>query len=148
MTGATLGVHEADATLAPLAAATVAMLADTELFGTADPARSYAVAELIVGGKTVSRSLIERLLPKDMAYPDPGLTLRRSGDTATITATNLARAVMIDMGDTPGQASDSGFDLLPGESVTVTLSGKQTPVLRTLAPPHAPTPPSSAGAPA
>ena len=30
-------------------------------------------------------------------------------------------------------AGDSGFDLLPGESKTVTLTGKQTPVLRTLA---------------
>ncbi|MEH3158692.1 MAG: glycoside hydrolase family 2 protein [Sphingomonas taxi] len=133
MAGATRGVREADATLAPLSAATVATLADGDLFGSADPATSYAVAELVIGGRTVSRTIVERLVPKDMAYPDPGLTLRRSGDSATITAKNLARAVMVDMGDTPGQASDSGFDLLPGESVTVTLTGRQTPVLRTLA---------------
>ena len=133
MTGATLGTRTADATLALLSATTVATLPDADLFGTADPAQSYAVAELLVDGRTVSRTLVERLVPKDMAYPDPGLTLRRTGNRATITARNLARAVMIDMGDTPGQASDSGFDLLPGESVTVTLTGKQTPVLRTLA---------------
>ncbi|GAA0671312.1 beta-mannosidase [Sphingomonas insulae] len=143
MTGATLDTRQADLTLAPLSAATVATLSDADLFGAADPAKSYAVAELMVrtdvpeafrtDRRVVSRTLIERLPPKDMAYPDPGLTLRRTGDTATITAKNLARAVMVDMGDTTGQASDSGFDLLPGESVTVTLSGKQTPVLRTLA---------------
>ena len=133
MTGATLGVREADATLAPLSSTNVATLSDADLFGSADPAKSYAVAELIVGGQAVSRTIVERLVPKDMAYPDPGLTMRRSGNALTITAKNLARAVMIDMGDTPGQASDSGFDLLPGESKTVTLTGKQTPVLRTLA---------------
>lgn len=133
MAGATLGVREADATLAPLSAATVATLPDADLFGAADLAQSYAVAELLIAGARVSRTLIERLPPKDMAYPDPGLTLRRSGNTATITARNLARAVMIDMGDTVGQASDNGFDLLPGESVTVQLTGRQTPVLRTLA---------------
>ncbi|MCI1143889.1 hypothetical protein MOP88_19035 [Sphingomonas sp. WKB10] len=133
MTGATLGVREADATLAPLSSTTVATLPDADLFGSADPAKSYAVAELIVAGKAVSRTIVERLVPKDMAYPDPGLTMRRSGNDLTITAKNLARAVMVDMGDTPGQASDSGFDLLPGESKTVTLTGKQTPVLRTLA---------------
>nr|WP_241769128.1 glycoside hydrolase family 2 protein [Sphingomonas melonis] len=133
MAGATLGVREADATLAPLSSTTVATLPDADLFGSADPAKSYAVAELIVGGKAVSRTIVERLVPKDMAYPDPGLTMRRSGNDLTITAKNLARAVMVDMGDTPGQASDSGFDLLPGESKTVTLTGKQTPVLRTLA---------------
>lgn len=133
MTGATLGVREADATLAPLSSTNVATLPDADLFGSADPAKSYAVAELIVGGKAVSRTIVERLVPKDMAYPDPGLTMRRSGNALTITAKNLARAVMVDMGDAPGQASDSGFDLLPGESKTVTLTGKQTPVLRTLA---------------
>ena len=133
MRGATLATREEAATLAPLSAATVATLADADLFGSAAPAQSYAVAELLVDGRTVSRTIVERLVPKDMAYPDPGLTLRRQGDSATITATNLARAVMIDMGDTPGQASDNGFDLLPGESITVTLTGKQTPTLRTLA---------------
>ena len=133
MTGATLATREAAATLAPLSAATVATLPDAALFGAAPPAQSYAVAELLIDGRSVSRTIVERLAPKDMAYPDPGLTLRRDGDRATITATRLARAVMIDMGDMPGQASDNGFDLLPGESITVTLTGQQTPVLRTLA---------------
>ncbi len=143
MTGATLDRREAAVTLAPLSATTVATLADADLFGSADPAKSYAVAELLTESvsadglqrenRVVSRTVIERLPPKAMAYPDPGLTLRRTGDAVTITARNLARAVMVDMGDRPGQASDGGFDLLPGERITVTVTGKQTPILRTLA---------------
>ncbi|MGK3913775.1 glycoside hydrolase family 2 protein, partial [Enterococcus faecium] len=69
---------------------------------------------------------------KDMAYPDPGLTLTRQGDALTINARNLARAVMLDFGAAGGSASDNGFDLLPGESRTVTITGP-TPTPRTLA---------------
>lgn len=132
MTGATLATREGTTSLAPLSSTDVARFADTDLFGAADPARSYAVAELLVGGTVVSRELVERGAPKDMAYPDPGLTLRRKGDTLTITARNLARAVMLDFGAAGGSASDNGFDLLPGESRTVTITGPM-PTLRTLA---------------
>ena len=37
-----------------------------DLFGAADPAKSYAVAELLVDGRTVSRTLVERLMPSAM----------------------------------------------------------------------------------
>ncbi|MFN3433790.1 MAG: beta-mannosidase [Sphingomonas sp.] len=132
MSGKTLTTREGDATLAPLSATPISGLDDRDLFAGTDPAKSYAVAELLVGGKTVSRSIVERLAPRDMAYPDPGLTLTRNGDRLTVTARNLARAVMLDFGDAGGAASDNGFDLLPGESVTVTVTGK-TPIARTLA---------------
>ncbi|MGR6328862.1 beta-mannosidase [Sphingomonas sp. XXL09] len=142
MTGKILARREAPVTLAPLSATTVATLPDTDLFGAADPARSYAVADLLTESyvqdgmsridTVISRTIVERLEPRDMAYPDPGLTLRRDGNALTITARNLARAVMLDFGETGGSASDNGFDLLPGESRTVTISGP-TPTLRTLA---------------
>ena len=132
MTGATLATREGATSLAPLSSTDVARFADADLFGAADPARSYAVAELLVGGTVVSRELVERGAPKDMAYPDPGLSLRRKGDTLTITARNLARAVMLDFGAAGGSASDNGFDLLPGESRTVTITGPM-PTPRTLA---------------
>ncbi|MDD1452732.1 hypothetical protein NHF48_020220 [Sphingomonas sp. H160509] len=54
-----------------------------------------------------------------MAYPDPGLSVRWTGTDVKITATNLARAVMLDFGAVAAQPSDDGFDLLPGESVTI-----------------------------
>ncbi len=58
----------------------------------------------------------------------------------TITATALARAVMLDFGDVAAQPSDDGFDLLPGESITVAVASEASPAtlaksltLRTLA---------------
>lgn len=127
MDGRVLGERGGDATLAPLAAAGIASLPDAELFGTAAPADSYAVAELLIDGKVADRRIVERVLPKDVRWPDPGLTARWNGRELTVTATRLARAVMLDFGATPAQPSDDGFDLLPGESRTVTVASDATP---------------------
>jgi beta-mannosidase len=62
------------------------------------------------------------------------------GKAVTITAKALARAVMLDFGAVDAQASDTGFDLLPGESVRIEITSKadaaalrKALVLRTLA---------------
>ncbi len=140
MAGATLSTRDEAATLAPLAATLVATLDDAALFGTAAPDASYAVAELLVGDRPVSRAIVERAPPKDMAYPAPGLSARWKDREVTITAKALARAVMLDFGDVAAQPSDDGFDLLPGESITVTVASAASPAtlaksltLRTLA---------------
>lgn len=122
MAGQPLGDKGGTTTLAPLSAVDIASLADAELFGSAAPNASYAVAELVIEGKTASRQVFERVLPKDMAYPAPGLTARWEGKRVTITAQNLARAVMLDFGAVAAQPSDDGFDLLPGESVTIEVA--------------------------
>jgi beta-mannosidase len=122
MTGRALGSRDGDLTLAPLSATGIASIADADLFGTADPAQSYAVAELLIDGKPVSRQIVERALPKAMAYPDPGLSVQWQGKQATVTARALARAVMLDFGAVGAQPSDNGFDLLPGESRTLTIA--------------------------
>jgi beta-mannosidase len=116
--------QESAVTLPPLSSTDVAKLSDGALFGAADPRSSYAVVELILAGKTVSRAIVERAEPKDMAYPVPGLTSRWNGKTLTLTATNIARAVMIGFGTIPAIPSDNGFDLLPGESITVTIQSE------------------------
>ncbi|HYC96249.1 MAG TPA: glycoside hydrolase family 2 protein, partial [Sphingomicrobium sp.] len=116
MKGAMLNERRGTATLAPLSAADVATLTDQKLFANAAPNESYGVAELLVGGRAISRSIVERRAPKDMAYPAPGLIPRWQGKTLTLTATNLARAVYIGFGTLAAQPSDNGFDLLPGES--------------------------------
>ncbi|MFD1789784.1 glycoside hydrolase family 2 protein [Sphingomonas floccifaciens] len=136
MTGATLATREAEAALAPLSAATVVTVPDADLFGTADPTHSYAVAELMSESfeqdglqrvnRLVSRTIVERALPKDMAYPDPQLTATWVGKRVTVRAGNLARAVMLDFGDVVAQPSDNGFDLLPGESMTVEVASAAT----------------------
>ena len=81
------------------------------MFAGADPANSYAVAELLVGDAVVSRAIIERGVPKTMHYPDPGLTATWSGKSVTIQSTALARAVMLDFGQIGAHPSDNGFDL-------------------------------------
>ncbi|WP_342029303.1 beta-mannosidase [Sphingomonas sp. CFBP 13720] len=129
--GRELAKREAAVTLAPLSATKVALLSDADLFGDADRTRSIAVAELTVDGAPVSRALVTAVPEKAMALPDPGLTTRWStvdGEPAvTVTATRLARALWIDFGVLPVQASDNFLDLLPGESVTVTVTGDASP---------------------
>jgi beta-mannosidase len=141
MAGAPLGAKSARVTVGPLGAQEAASIADADLFAGADPKASFAVAELLVEGRAVSRIIVERALPKDMAYPAPGLTARWNGKRVTITAGALARAVMLDFGDLGAQPSDDGFDLLPGESVTVDIVSDASPAalrraltLRTLGP--------------
>jgi beta-mannosidase len=140
MTGRQLSTRDEAVTLAPLAATEVASVADDVLFAGADAAASYGVAELVIDGKVASRTLVERRLPKDMAYPAPQLAARWHGRQVTITAGHLARAVMLDFGSVAAQPSDNGFDLLPGESVTIDVAAKASPAtlakaltLRTLA---------------
>jgi beta-mannosidase len=127
MTGRQLNERGGAVTLGPLSAADVAMLDDKNLFGNADPGRSYAVAELLLSGRVMSRTIVEQRAPKDMAYPAPGLRARWQGRKLTLTATNLARAVQIGFGTLAAQPSDNGFDLLPGESVTVTIDSAADP---------------------
>ena len=141
MDGRPLGAKGAQVTLEPLGAQEAASVADTDLFAGADPRASFAVAELLVDGRSVSRTIVERALPKDMAYPAPGLTARWEGKRVTIAANALARAVMLDFGELAAQPSDDGFDLLPGESVTVDVRSdasaaalRRALTLRTLGP--------------
>lgn len=141
MAGRPLGAKGAQVTLEPLGAQEAASVADADLFAGADPKASFAVAELLVDGRSVSRTIVERALPKDMAYPAPGLTARWEGKRVTIAASALARAVMLDFGELAAQPSDDGFDLLPGESVTVDVRSdasaaalRRALTLRTLGP--------------
>ena len=141
MAGKPLGAKDARVTLEPLSAQEAASIADADLFAGADPKASFAVAELLVDGRAVSRTVVERAEPKDMAYPAPKLTIRWDGKHATITAGALARAVMLDFGDVAAQPSDDGFDLLPGESVTIDVASdasatalRKALTLRTLGP--------------
>jgi beta-mannosidase len=141
MAGRMLNERGGAVTLAPLSAADVAMLDDESLFGGVAPSQSYAAAELLLNGRIVSRSIVERRAPKGMGYPSPGLAVRWQGKNLTLTATNLARAVQIGFGTLAAQPSDNGFDLLPGERVTVPIDSAADPAtlaraltLSTLAP--------------
>ncbi len=127
MAGKPLSEQGAAASMPALSATDVAKLDDATVFAGADPANSYAVAELLVGDAVVSRAIIERGVPKTMHYPDPGLTATWSGKSVTIQSTALARAVMLDFGQIGAHPSDNGFDLLPGESRTITVTSTASP---------------------
>ncbi|WP_260923265.1 beta-mannosidase [Novosphingobium sp. 9] len=124
MDGTKLGQAGGDVTLAPTTATTGADVPDAQVFGTAASNASYAVAELTVGGKLVSRQIVERELPKAMAYPVPQVAVTWDGDTVTLRAAKLARAVMLDFGSVDAHAADNGFDLLPGESRSIQITSK------------------------
>lgn len=139
MAGHVLKESGAAVTLPPLSSTEAARLPD-DMFGTAPATGSYVVAELLIGDKVASRAIVERAPPKDMAYPAPGLTATWDGKDVTITAKALARAVMLDFGEVVASPSDNGFDLLPGESVTIHIASDTAPktlhralTLRTLA---------------
>ncbi|MEQ7874478.1 glycoside hydrolase family 2 protein [Sphingomonas sp. ASV193] len=121
MDGRTLHDETHDVTLPPLSATEVAKPSDAALFGSAPPQSSYAVAALEIDGRTVSRLVVERLRPRQMAYPSPGLTVRWQGKSVTLTAQRLARAVGLSFGTVPAHPSDNGFDLLPGETRTIAV---------------------------
>ncbi|KQT34632.1 beta-mannosidase [Sphingomonas sp. Leaf412] len=127
MDGRALGMREGAVTLAPGSAADVATIPDAALFADAPAAASYAVAEMVVGDRPVGRAIVERLRPRAMAYPAAGLTARWRGRELTITAARLARVVGIGFGPIDARPSDEGFDLLPGESVTVTIDSRADP---------------------
>ncbi len=129
MDGRLLAERHAAVTLPPLSASPVATIADAALFGDAPATGSYAVAELVMDGRPVSRVIVERAVPRAMAYPDPHLTATWRGRQVTVTARNLARAVMLDFGDVAAHPGDDGFDLLPGESVTMTVDSKASPAM-------------------
>lgn len=140
MAGRALGGRDGQTRLEPGKGTEAARIADAELFGMADPRASYAVARLLVDGREVSRVLVEREQPKDMQYPAPGLSVTWHGRSVTINARRLARAVMLDFGTLDAHPSDNGFDLLPGQSMTIEVASPASPerlaqalVLRTLA---------------
>ena len=133
MDGRVLNEQAGTATLPPLSATALPALPDDTLFGLVAPADAYAVAELDIAGRVIDRRIVERALPKDMHWPEPGLSARWDGRTVTITAKALARAVMLDFGAVAAQPSDDGFDLLPGESRTIRVESTATPAQLTRA---------------
>ena len=116
--------------LAPLAATKVADYVDADLLGAADASNTVAVFDLRAEGEPASRGVVYFKAAKDMAWPDPGLhtDVRRAGAGAgyalELQATRFAREVWIEAGD--ADVSDNAFTLLPGESVTVHVSSKDS----------------------
>ncbi len=106
-------------------------LAKADLALKGDLHRSFLVFDLELGGKKVSRNLIffDAMHSLDLpVMPKIATTLSKSGGDYTITlqSAKLARGVYMSFGDLDVEFSDNYFDLLPGESATVTLKSAAT----------------------
>jgi len=83
----------------------------------------YAVAELRLGRKAVSRTLVLPMRPVEAPLADPKLSATvkkvRGGAAVEVGAENLAISVYLEAPGVSGRFEDNFFDLLPGETRTV-----------------------------
>ncbi|HWX66918.1 MAG TPA: glycoside hydrolase family 2 protein [Rhodanobacter sp.] len=126
--GRLLSEHEADVTLAPLSSARVADYTDAQLLKGADPRATFVVFELFDGNAMVSRNLVFFDQAKNLRLPVPQIHTRfepaTGGYALTLSADKLARDVWASFGDYDAELSENAFDILPGQSVTVTVRSK------------------------
>ncbi len=111
--------------------ATYLTLDKGELKAKGDLHRSFLVCDLEVGGKRVSRNLqffdVTHALDLPVAPTVESAVSKTSGDyVVTLRSAKLARSVYLSFGDLDVKVSDNFLDLLPGESVTVTLRSSAT----------------------
>jgi beta-mannosidase len=101
---------------------------DAALLKGADPKRTVVAFDLVEQGKPVASHLLYFGAAKDLALPKPELSTNvhetAQGLVITVTAKRLARAVWVDTGDVDVRLADNAFDLLPGESRDILVSGK------------------------
>jgi beta-mannosidase len=102
-----------------------------DLAAKADPHRSFLEVELEVNKKTVSRNLQFFETAFDLELPvEPGIesTLAGAGTDYAISlrSPKLARHVYVSFGELDVQISDNYVDLVPGETVVITLKSSST----------------------
>ncbi|MFK2856406.1 glycoside hydrolase family 2 protein [Dyella humi] len=126
--GKVLSEHEEAAELPALSSTKAATYTDAQLLNGADPHATFAVFELLDGNKVVSRNLVFFDEAKTLALPTPqihtSLAAGSDGYALTLSSDKLARNVWISFGDLDAEVSDNAFDLLPGQSVTLTVHSK------------------------
>jgi len=126
--GKVLSEHQASTDLPALSSTKVASYSDAQLLNGADPHATFTVFELLDGDKVVSRNLVFFDEAKTLALPaaqiHTSLEAGSDGYTLMLSSDKLARNVWISFGDLDAEVSDNAFDLLPGQSVTVTVHSK------------------------
>jgi beta-mannosidase len=92
----------------------------------ADAANIFAVADLLVAGKSVSSNVLYFVPAKLITLPQPQISvdLAKSGDAYRLRLSSpvLARSVYISFGTLDASPSDNYFDLIPGQSVEITIT--------------------------
>lgn len=95
--------------------------------GASDTARVFVVADLTEGSAEISRNLIYLAPVKAVELTPAHLQVQATGSsgkyTVRVTSPVLARSVYLSFGNLDTQVSDNYFDLLPGETRAITVSG-------------------------
>src|SRR5207245_10660869 len=93
------------------------------LLGGKDPKSVFVFAELLVGGKPVSRNEHFFQPYKNLLLPRPRISAQavrtRAGFIITLSSDKLARAVYLSAPNHRGFFMDNYFDLIPGRKVDV-----------------------------
>jgi beta-mannosidase len=79
----------------------------------------FAVAELTVESKLVSRNLLFFAAPKELHLPPAHVTAEWTASGLRLSSNVLARSVYVSFGDLDVKLSDDYFDLLPGQPVDI-----------------------------
>jgi beta-mannosidase len=126
--GKTLSQHEEAANVAALTSSKVATYTDAQLLNGADPHATFAVFELLDGDKVVSQNLVFFDEAKNLSLPSPHVQAKleagADGYTLTLSTDQLARDVWVSFGALDAELSDNAFDVLPGQSITLTVHSK------------------------
>lgn len=126
--GKVLNEHEASITLTALVSTKVATYSDAQLLKVADPHSHFVVFELMDGAKVISQNVVFFDEAKNLQLPSPQIQTKlessADGYTLTLTADKLARDVWVSFGDLDADVSDNAFDMLPGQSITLTVHSK------------------------
>ena len=96
-----------------------------------DAAKVFAVADLSVEDRVVSRNLVYLRSTKQIRLPVAHIAadVMPDGDAYRVRLTSgaLARSVCLSFGALDAEPSDNYFDLLPGESVDIRINGAVSP---------------------
>jgi beta-mannosidase len=113
-------------TLAANASRAYMTFKDRDILKGADPAKVALVTELEPEGGAVQRNVLFFKKTKDLQLPKPEVKLAAAAGAngalaVSVSAKQLARNVFLSSGAVDGMFDDNYFDVLPGETVTVTF---------------------------
>jgi beta-mannosidase len=95
--------------------------------GAADTSRVFVVAELSAGNTLLSRNLVYLAPVKEVHLKPAQLKVETTGANGrykiNVSSTVLARSVYLSFGDLDVQLSDNYFNLLPGETAEISVTG-------------------------
>ena len=128
LTGKVLEEKSADIQVKPLASDVYLSLPVTQLLAQRRRDQVFIDAELLFGGKQISRNLYFFTTMKDVQLPQPEIkaSIESSGEgyRVTVLSSQLARDVYLSFGDLDAKFSDNYIDLLPGETAQIEIKSK------------------------